>query len=143
MNLENRITRLEDIEAVKALKYKYAQILDSGYNPDEVAALFVEDGLWSISGVGGTAKGRENIKTHSAKLGSSIMWGQHNMFSPIIEISDDGEHAVGDFYLLCLLTMIETESEKGEEAYVLAGKYHDCFVKILIGNTYFLDTFCP
>lgn len=136
MDLKKRIQRIEDIEEIKKLKYTYAKILDGGYNPDQVAALFVEDGLWSVSGVGGTAKGRENIRKHSANLGSSIKWGQHNIFAPVIEVSEDGTHAEGDFYLICLLTMVSPESEKGEEAYVLVGKYHDIFVKV-DGKWYF------
>lgn len=73
MSMEERIARLEDEKEIKKLKYTYAQILDKGYDPDKVASLFVEDGLWSISGVGGTAKGRENIKKHSVKLGLSLI----------------------------------------------------------------------
>lgn len=129
MDLEKRIQRLEDTEAIKKLKYTYAKALDDGYDPEQVADLFIEDGLWSISGVGGTAKGTENIRTHSKNLGSSIKWGQHNMFAPVVEISEDGTTAVGEFYLICLLTMLEPDSETGEEAYILAGKYRDTFVK--------------
>lgn len=136
MNLEQRIARLEDMEEIKKLKYTYAKILDEGYDPLKVASLFVEDGLWSISGVGGTARGRENIKAHSEKLGNDVIWGQHNMFSPIIEISEDGLSAKGEFYLLCLLTMKAPESKEGKGAYVLAGKYRDKFVKI-DGKWYF------
>lgn len=128
--LEQRIARLEDIEAVKQLKYTYAQVLDEGYDPERVAALFTEDGLWSISGVGGTAQGRENIKRHSANLGKDIIWGQHNMFAPVIKVADDGMSAEGDFYLVCLLTMVAPGTPDGKEAYVLAGKYHDKYVKI-------------
>lgn len=135
MDLEKRIARLEDIEAIKKLKYTYAQILDEGYDPEQVAALFVEDGLWSISGVGGTAKGKENIANHARNLGSSIKWGQHNMFAPIIELSEDGTRAKGYFYLLCLLTMTDAQNDS-EEAYVLSGKYQDDFVKI-DGKWYF------
>ncbi len=62
MDLEKRIQRLEDTEAIKKLKYTYAKALDDGYDPEQVADLFIEDGLWSISGVGGTAKGWRNCK---------------------------------------------------------------------------------
>lgn len=138
MSLEQRIARLEDIEAIKALKYTYAQVLDNGYDPEQVAALFTEDGLWSISGVGGTAKGSENIKQHSLNLGRDIIWGQHNMFAPIVEVAEDGMTAEGDFYLVCLLTMVAQEAEEGKEAYILIGKYHDKFVK-MDGKWYFKE----
>lgn len=138
LSLEQRIAQLEDIEAIKQLKYTYAQVLDDGYDPDKMAALFTEDGLWSISGVGGTAKGRENIKQHSRNLGKSIIWGQHNMFAPIVKVDEDGKTAKGYFYLICLLTMEAPETKEGKEAYVLAGKYQDKFVKI-DGKWYFQE----
>lgn len=127
--IESRVQKLEDMEAIKTLKYTYATILDEGYDPDRVAALFTPDGLWSITGVGGTARGTEAIKAHSRNLGKDIIWGQHNMFAPIITVADDGESAVGTFYLICLLTM-RADTPQGREAYILAGKYKDKFVKV-------------
>ena len=127
--LESRVQKLEDMEAIKALKYTYATILDEGYDPERVAALFTPDGLWSITGVGGTARGTEAIKRHSRNLGQDIIWGQHNMFAPIIELGSDGQSAVGTFYLVCFLTM-KANTPEGKEAYILIGKYKDRFVKV-------------
>ena len=134
--MENRLQKIEDMEEIKKLKYRYALCLDEGYHGDEAAQLFIEDGLWSISGVGGTAKGRAAIKNHADHLGRDIHWGQHNIFAPIIEISDDGVHAIGKFNLICLLTMVTPEDSHKEEAYVLSGKYTDKFIKI-DGQWYF------
>ncbi|WP_413657989.1 nuclear transport factor 2 family protein [Paraburkholderia phenoliruptrix] len=50
---EQRLTRLEDIEAIKYLKAQYAEHPDNGYDPEGVASLFVDDVLWLIKGVGG------------------------------------------------------------------------------------------
>lgn len=130
LTLEQRVERLEDVEAIKELKYTYAQVLDEGYDPERVASLFTEDGLWAITGVGGTAKGRNNIKQHCTNLGKDIIWGQHNIFAPMIKIADDGMSAEGDFYLICFLTMVAPETPEGKDAYVLVGKYHDKYVKI-------------
>ena len=55
LEIEQRLSQLEEVEAIKKLKYTYAFCLDVGYDGDKVAELFVIDGLWSISGVGGTA----------------------------------------------------------------------------------------
>ncbi|MBS5937511.1 nuclear transport factor 2 family protein [Clostridium sp.] len=136
LELEQRLNQLEDVEAIKQLKYTYALSLDEGYDGDKVAALFVNDGLWSISGVGGTAKGKDEIRKHTNNLGRDIKWGQHNIFAPIIDIAPDGLSAVGKFNLICLLTMVTPEFLNKEEAYVLSGKYKDKFVKI-DGKWYF------
>lgn len=136
LELEQRLNQLEDIEAIKKLKYTYALCLDEGYDGDKVAELFVEDGLWSISGVGGTAKGKEGIRQHTNNLGRDIRWGQHNILAPVIEIAPDGLSAVGKFNLICLLTMGTSEGLNDDEAYVLSGKYKDKFVKI-DGKWYF------
>lgn len=136
LEIEQRLNKLEDLEAIKKLKYTYALSLDEGYDGDKVAELFVTDGLWSISGVGGTAKGKEGIRQHTNNLGRDIKWGQHNIFAPVIEISPDGLSALGKFNLICLLTMVTPEDPNKNEAYILSGKYKDKFVKI-DGKWYF------
>lgn len=87
MTLEERVTRLEDIRACEQLQYQYEKYLDDGYLGEKIASLFVEDGLWSIAGVGGTAKGREAIIAHAKNLGKSIPWGQHHINHAYIETS--------------------------------------------------------
>jgi hypothetical protein len=130
LTVEQRITRLEDTEAIKQLKAEYARNLDRQFDGDRLATLFVENGLWSIKGVGGDARGRTGIKQHCRNLSKGISWAQHNIFSPIIDISADGLHADASFYLQCLLTMKSSEESPKEEAVVLSGKYADKFVKI-------------
>ena len=53
--LEQRITRLEDIEAIKKLKAIYCDICDDMHNPDRIGALFAEDGIWESTALGPTA----------------------------------------------------------------------------------------
>lgn len=136
LSIEERVVRLEDIESIKELKATYAQHLDDGYNPEGIASLFVEDGLWVIKGVGGEAKGRDGIKQHCRNLKAGIAWGQHNILSPQINIGPDGRHADAAFYLVCLLTMAATPTSPEQVAVVLAGKYRDKLVKI-DGRWYF------
>ena len=50
--LEKRITRLEDIEAIKQLKARYCEICDDMHNPDRVASVFVEDAIWESADFG-------------------------------------------------------------------------------------------
>ena len=44
--LERRLTRMEDIEAIKQLKARYCEICDDDHNPNRITTLFVEDGIW-------------------------------------------------------------------------------------------------
>jgi hypothetical protein len=47
MNLEElarRVTRLEDIDAIKELKARYCSICDDDHNPDRITTIFSDDG---------------------------------------------------------------------------------------------------
>ncbi|AUT76729.1 hypothetical protein PTKU46_96170 [Paraburkholderia terrae] len=133
---EQRLARLEDIEAIKYLKAQYAEHLDDGYNPDGVASLFVDDGLWLIKGVGGEARGKEAIRQHCRNLSSNITWALHNIVSPAVNVDDDGQRATATFYLVCFVTMAPSEQSPQGEAVFIAGKYKDTLVKV-DGKWYF------
>ena len=78
MTLEARIQRLEDIRECEQLQYQYEKYLDNEYIGEGIASLFVEDGLWEITGCGSTARGHETIKKHAENLEKAIKWGQHH-----------------------------------------------------------------
>jgi len=59
--LERRLTRLEDIEAIKQLKARYCEICDDDHNPDRITSVFAEDGIWEGAEFG-TANGHANIR---------------------------------------------------------------------------------
>ena len=59
--LETRVRALEDTDAIRNLKARYAELCDDNYNPDGIAALFVEDAVWE-SGPLGRFEGREAIR---------------------------------------------------------------------------------
>ena len=61
MSLEERIQRLEDIEAIKQLKAEYCAYCDDGYNPDGIANLYTEDAVWD-GGPFGRYEGRDAIR---------------------------------------------------------------------------------
>ena len=50
--LEARIQTLEDTNAIRNLKARYAELCDDNYNPDGIAALFVEDAVWDSGPLG-------------------------------------------------------------------------------------------
>ena len=104
-DLAARLTRLEDVRAIEQLKYRYANHCDNHYDPDGIAALFVEDGRWVVDGEGGTMTGHDEIKAHFRALSDKISWALHYMIAPQIDLAEDGQSATGRFYLLCLCTI--------------------------------------
>ena len=59
--LEQRVQVLEDVNAIRHLKARYAASCDDQYNPDSLAALFTEDAVWESQGLG-RFEGREAIR---------------------------------------------------------------------------------
>ena len=64
--LENRVRAVEDADAIRNLKARYAAYCDDNYNPDKIAELFVEDAVWESGSLGrfeeiGRASGRARV----------------------------------------------------------------------------------
>ena len=96
-DLAARITRLEDIEAIKQLKAEYCDICDDLHNPDRITALFVEDGIWE-SPTFGQARGHAAIRELFAGFRDMFSFSQHNIMNPRIVIN--GETATGIWYIM-------------------------------------------
>jgi hypothetical protein len=94
--LEERITRLEDIEAIKQLKVRYSHICDDMHNPDKIASVFAEDGVWESPDFG-TATGHAEIRELFTKFQATFSFSQHNMTNPLITV--DGDRATGVWYI--------------------------------------------
>lgn len=103
-DLERRIRALEDIEAIKQLKYRYADACDRGYDADTLADLFTEDAIWD-GGVFGRYDGQEAIRNYFRGVSSDIVFAMHYMMNPIIEV--DGDEARGAWYLFQACTFAE------------------------------------
>ena len=127
--LENELGRLQDIRAIEQLKYRYAACCDRGYDPEAIAALFIDDGIWVVNGVGGDVAGREAIRAHFRDLSQSIPWALHFVIAPQVELSQDRQSATGKFYLLCLCTIAQTHNSAENDAVVLTLNYADQFIK--------------
>ena len=102
---EERLRRLEDVEAIRQLKYRYCQACDDDHNPDKLGPLFTEDAVWEASSVG-RAEGRAAIQQLLGDIGRSgtIRNSAHNALNPIIEV--DGDSATGEWRLIMLYTGI-------------------------------------
>jgi SnoaL-like domain len=121
-DLEKRIARLEDIEAIKQLKAVYCDICDDDHNPDRIVKIFAEDGIWEGAGFG-KAQGHAAIRDLFQGFQKLIKFSQHNIFNPRIEVS--GDRAKGIWYLVGPFTF-----HKDNEARWIACRYEDDYVKV-------------
>lgn len=126
--LDQRIRRLEDIEAIRQLKARYCQACDDDHNPDAVAALFIEDGLWEGVGTGPHARGHAAIKDFMGGIRRSgrIVRSAHMVFNPIIEV--EGDRARGFWQLLMMYT--GRAAGGGIEHHRIIGFYEDVYVRL-------------
>ena len=120
--LEQRITRLEDIEAIKQLKVRYSHICDDDHNPDKINDLFVENGIWESPDFG-RAQGHDEIKSLFKKFNEMFSFSQHNMMNPIIDVNDN--KASGIWYIMGPWTLTENDEEKW-----MALRYDDDYIKV-------------
>ena len=120
--LEQRITRLEDIEAIKQLKARYCEICDDMHNPERITSVFAEDAIWESPDFG-KAQGHAEIKELFANFAKMFSFSQHNIMNPIIEV--DGDRAKAMWYIMGPWTFTENDDEKW-----FALRYDDDYVKI-------------
>jgi SnoaL-like domain len=120
--LANRITLLEDVEAIKQLKAEYCDICDDNHNQDRIVTIFAEDGIWEGPGIG-TAKGHAAIRKLFKSFEDRISFSQHNVFNSRITVK--GNEAHGIWYFLGPFTF-----RKGNRQLWLAARYEDDYVKV-------------
>jgi hypothetical protein len=120
--IERRLTRLEDIEAIKQLKARYCEICDDDHNPERITSVFAEDGIWE-SAEFGTGKGHAEIRKLFQGFQKLIEFSQHNIMNPIIEVHND--RATGEWYF-----MGPFKFRAGQQARWLALQYKDDYVKL-------------
>ena len=98
-SLEQRIQRLEDIEAIKKLQATYGHFVDRGWNgkkAEDVTHFFTEDATFQCAAFGMDAKGNQQISDMLTK-GGSFAIAQHSFTNPIIDV--DGDKATGKWLL--------------------------------------------
>lgn len=102
---EQRVRRLEDIEAVRHLKLRYAALCDDSYRPEALAALFTPDGVWDGGEAYGVYRGREEIAGYWRACADSIPFAIHLILNHIVEIAELGVSATGTCHLLQPMTL--------------------------------------
>jgi len=128
-DLQERLRRLEDAEAIRNLKARYAQLCDRNYSPDELAELFTEDATWDGAAFG-VFHGREEIRTFFATVSGQITWALHYMAGPEITIHPDGETASGRWYLFEPCTMTSRVEPGVKEPVLQMAKYEDTYRRV-------------
>ncbi|MEZ5549684.1 MAG: nuclear transport factor 2 family protein [Pseudomonadales bacterium] len=121
MTLEQRIARLEDLEAIRQLKARYCEVCDDDHNPDRIITLFAEDGIWEGRGIG-RAEGHAQLRELFEGFRRSISFSQHMVMNPIIEVT--GDRASGTWYFFGPFTF-----RQGNQAKWQAARYVDDYVK--------------
>ena len=120
--LEARIQTLEDTNAIRNLKARYAELCDDNYNPDGIAALFVEDAVWD-SGPLGHFEGREAIREFFR--GASRIFTLANPYSLNSQLEVTGDTARAKWYLFMPCTISD-----GDQAMWRAGIDEEEYVRM-------------
>ena len=121
MDLEARVQRLEDIEAIKQLKALYCEICDDDHNPDRIVTIFSEDGVWEGKGIG-TASGHAEIRALFERFQKMMSFSQHMVMNPRITV--DGDTASATWYFFGPFAFYE-----GNQAKWQATRYHEDYVR--------------
>ncbi len=126
--VNGRLRRLEDTEALRTLIVDYARACDRGNDPDRLRPLFARDGTWECKGFGKYI-GREHVARGLHGIaGEKIWWSLHYMISPRIEIGVDGDTASAFWYLWEAAT-IPNEHDGESEANWIGATYEATMVR--------------
>jgi hypothetical protein len=125
MNDSARLQWLYDIECIKQLKARYCAFADQDYDPDGIASLFVEDGVWD-GGPFGRHEGRAAIHEFFSGVSKVISFVDHYATNPLIEL--DGDRATGRWDLWAPIV-----KEPEPVACWIMGKYVDVYVRTPTG----------
>ncbi len=119
-DMERRLQRLEDMEAIKKLKAQYCAHCDDNYNAEGIASLFTEDGVWDGE-PRGVNHGREAIRQFFSRGHQRVPFAVHMVMNPMIEV--EAEKAHGTWYLFQAVT-------EGGQAKWVSGRYEEDYVKV-------------
>jgi ketosteroid isomerase-like protein len=86
--IERRLQALEDAEAIRNLKARYAALCDNQYDADGIASLFTEDAVWESPALG-RFEGREAIRTFFQGASGIFSFAIHYSLNGHIEMEGD------------------------------------------------------
>jgi len=120
--LEERVQRLEAIEAIRRLKIKYAQLCDNNYDPLGLTALFTKDAVWDGGGLG-RYEGHDEIRGFWEVASKSFTFALHYMIGHTIDVDPPFTVALGHWYIW------EPATVNGRAVF-LAATYNDMYEKV-------------
>lgn len=120
-----RLQNLEDIMEISRLKAAYCEAVDGGWDRrthrgEDVAALFVEDGVWDAGKLGGRGEGRQGIIDQINSF-QQMPFALHRVTNPDIRIN--GDEAIGKWHVIAYL------SQPDGTPVMFMGTYRDRFVR--------------
>jgi hypothetical protein len=121
-DLAARVQRLEDVEACRALKMRYCEACDAGYQAEAIAVCFTMDAVWD-AGMFGRYEGRKQIRDYFAAVSDVIDFAIHQVFNGQVEVRDDT--GTGQWYLMQPMVMKQTN-----RAYWLCAVYHEQYRRV-------------
>ena len=102
--LRARVAHLEDLEAIRALKARYALYADhaictpSDAHAAAIAGLFVDDASGDYGPLGSYQGRAELLHAFRNVIPGAAVWSRHHVTNPQIEI--DGDRATASFYFI-------------------------------------------
>ena len=120
--LEARLRRLEDLQAIHQLFIDYGEHLDAG-DFDAYAELFAEDGEVLLGPIG-RAKGRAEIKAlMTSTLADKVGATYHIISSPRVNLEGDRAHST-------VMWTVATRADDGLARIVTVGHHLDELVRV-------------
>jgi ketosteroid isomerase-like protein len=127
-DLEQRLARLEDLEAIRDVIAYYADAVDHNGDVAMLKKCFTADAVWTSKDIG-TWKGRATIVRALHKVCTvQIPWALHYMTQPVIKRAANGRGASAHYYLWELAKFRATPDAAPESTW-LGGWYDSQFRK--------------
>ena len=120
--IERRLQVLEDAEAIRNLKARYAALCDDQYDVDGIASLFTEDAVWQSPGLG-RFEGREAIRSFFRGASGIFSFAIHYSLNGHIQV--DGDSARARWYLFMPCTLAA-----GNQPMWRAGIDHETYARV-------------
>lgn len=123
--LESRIRRIEDHQAITNLQATYSFLVDS-FRFDELVELFEDDLVWEVGfDRMMTVTSKPALLEVLRKTEESTAMMVHMLTTPLIEI--DGDRATGSWYLFGMVT---SKTPDGEAARWVHGRYDNAYARV-------------